>query len=38
MKTGPIITSVEYTAYEHTAENLGKDYNTFNLCTNPKGD
>ena len=37
MKTGPFITSVEYTAYEFTAHNLGKDYNTFNMVYEPDG-
>lgn len=28
--TNPIITKVEVTSFEHTLDNLGKDYNTFN--------
>ncbi len=34
---GPTITGVEFTTYSFTAENLGKDYNTFNLVYEPDG-
>ena len=31
MKTGPKITKVSVTTFEHELENVGKDYNTFNM-------
>ena len=31
MKTGPRITKVTVTTFEHELENVGKDYNTFNM-------
>lgn len=31
MKDSPKITSVEVTVFEHEVENVGKDYNTFNM-------
>ena len=31
MKTSPKITKVTVTTFEHELENVGKDYNTFNM-------
>ena len=31
MKTGPKITKVSVTTFEYELENVGKDYNTFNM-------
>ena len=31
MKASPKITKVSVTVYEHVLENVGKDYNTFNM-------
>ena len=35
MKNAPIINKIEVIAYESSLENLGKDYNTFNLVYKP---
>ena len=37
MNSGPIITGVEFVTYEFTMDNLGKDYNTFNMVHEPGG-
>ena len=31
MRASPKITKVSVTTYEHELENVGKDYNTFNM-------
>ena len=37
MRSSPVITHVDIINYEHTLEELGKDYNTFNLVYEPGG-
>lgn len=37
MKSSPVITRVDIVNYEHSLQELGKDYNTFNLVYEPGG-
>lgn len=37
MKTAAIITKIEVTHFKHELENVGKDYNTFNMVYEPGG-
>ena len=37
MATGPIITGIEMTSYKFSVDDLGKDYNSFNLVYEPGG-
>lgn len=37
MRPAAIITKIELTHYEHTLENVGRDYNTFNMVYEPNG-
>ena len=37
MREAPVITKVEAIHFEHVLENVGKDYNTFNMVYEPGG-
>ena len=37
MRNGPVITKVEAVHHEYVLENVGKDYNTFNMVYEPNG-
>jgi len=37
MKEAPVITKVDVVHFEHTIDNLGRDYNTFNKVYEPGG-